>query len=454
MSQQQHSIYGDDSIPEISGFDLDDMSNLDDKSNSLILSDNSVIPLSKDDDEMSHGLKFIDLKSRTNNDSDKTESRSIVSYKPFIFDGKYVKYNKDIDKKSPLLLGKNFIYNPETGTLSIGRGHSKVQSNYSLITGFKNSSESDCSVVSGVNNRIKTSKIDNKSIANAILASKDSTIIDSESSAIMGSDNVTINKSKNTVVLGVSDKQEFNDYENSAIVNDLYILGKQHFGPKTKEPLPDSVVSSVNGDQSINGNLNVSGHIDADSITSGKIVGISGSFQNLSVAHVQEDSLYVAGSSGPSGTIGDYFTDITITKGDGIDVVYVNPSPGPIRIQLGTTNDASFENNRQIIFKDVSVEFGSSSHNVYIWAPPGVRVEHYNTGTGLSGLTATENGIYVLNSSGGSVTFRYSAPFIPGAMPVWMITGQFIGNPRLLPGAGVKFIPATINQKSLLIKKK
>ena len=49
-------------------------------------------------------------------------------------------------------------------------------------------------------------------------------------------------------------------------------------------------------------------------------------------------------------------------------------------------------------------------------------------------LTVATNSAYLLNTSGGSVTFRYMVPTGIGGHATWTIDSQFQGNPRILHG--------------------
>ncbi len=104
-------------------------------------------------------------------------------------------------------------------------------------------------------------------------------------------------------------------------------------------------------------------------------------------------------------------------------IIYANPLHGSIVVILpGEVTDST-----EITIKDISL-LGStgSMYNVEISVNEASKsqtaIEHYNNGL----LVCSIGGKYILNTSGGSVTFRY----IPGA---WLVMQQFLGNPRLVP---------------------
>lgn len=173
----------------------------------------------------------------------------------------------------------------------------------------------------------------------------------------------------------------------------------------------------------------------------------------LHANHVDQDSAYVEGSAGLDGHI----TKWKLERGDGVDVIYVNPIHGQVHIQLGSSTDPYFERNRTITIKDVTPEFAiGASHNIYISVPPTkleypTRIEHYANCTNGTCVIASNDGAYALNSGGGAVTFRYMNSPIPGSLPTWVIQNQFIGNPRLLTSTGITFVPASCTNRQRVI---
>src|SRR5690606_20092987 len=109
---------------------------------------------------------------------------------------------------------------------------------------------------------------------------------------------------------------------------------------------------------------------------------------------------------------------------DGINLIYANPIAGPINIYLGNGESHIFQSERSITIKDVSLaysDFVLSSYNVNVLViveleDMGPRIARYDNGT----IRVTPNGRYVINSSGGAVTYNYftQANALPGLAPV------------------------------------
>ena len=113
-------------------------------------------------------------------------------------------------------------------------------------------------------------------------------------------------------------------------------------------------------------------------------------------------------------------------------VVYlpaIHPANGDVTIIL----PSDIKPNKQFIIKDVSLEFGKvSSFDIHIKVASTVKIEQYSHGS----IVAKLGGKYTIKTSGGSVSFRYFYPSIPGCTPTWVIENQFIGNPRTYPDQG------------------
>jgi hypothetical protein len=210
-------------------------------------------------------------------------------------------------------------------------------------------------------------------------------------------------------------EQSLANVKEALVVRKLYALKQMMVGPV---PLVNSGAAlDVNGDVVIRNNLQVHGNINVDTITANTI--ISGDFTSKSV-------YLTAGTGGNS---------LIINPSDGIDLVYANPSNGNVTVFLGTgatgpsgTTGPVFPSNYQITIKDVSLEAvtGTTGGNVYITAPVGAQIETYlSDGT----LVASENGSYVLNTNGGSVSFRYFN-YSEVGMATWIIISQYLGNQR------------------------
>jgi len=183
----------------------------------------------------------------------------------------------------------------------------------------------------------------------------------------------------------------------------------------------------------------------------GDIQAQDGSFDTISAKHI-------SGSMSQSSAIISN-ADVTITPETGLDIIYANPIPGPVVIRLGEPKNHHFNDNQVIIIKDVTPEYGpNTSHDVYITVPSGnIRIEYYGTynipgitGT-YSGIVAGTGGTYILNSAGGSVTFRYMPSGTPGALPTWVIQNQLIGNPRVKPISARGFAPSTDLKRSKIL---
>lgn len=152
--------------------------------------------------------------------------------------------------------------------------------------------------------------------------------------------------------------------------------------------------------------------------------------QNFVNADHQDDSVMGNNSNFIEGNTGG--TNVQITNP--YEIIYVNPSRGEINLTLMPAAPGT-----KISFKDVTLFSSSgSSYNVNIKVPQGTLIEQQST-SGFSGLTAVDGGTYVLDTSSGSVTLRYTNLF---GHQAWIIENQFKGNPRLLTRAGVKFHPA------------
>lgn len=135
---------------------------------------------------------------------------------------------------------------------------------------------------------------------------------------------------------------------------------------------------------------------------------------------------FFAGTSGNTGA----YTEVTILPSPHHmqELIYVNPTSGTVNIKLGDRCQPYFAPGTVITIKDVSLQFGSGSNfNINI-IPPGemVMMEYYHNGI----LGAGKEFGYAINSDGGSVTFRYNAPFHRDMYPCWTIDNQFIGNIR------------------------
>jgi len=133
-----------------------------------------------------------------------------------------------------------------------------------------------------------------------------------------------------------------------------------------------------------------------------------------------------------------------ISPSDNTNILYVNPIHGPVYIILGSeSGETNFNPNKSITIKDVSLMYNEgSSYNIYITTVASVKnheqvyIEHYDASCRLK---VSGPGTYVLNTSNGSVTYRYMKSLSANSKSCWLIDHQFIGNQRVLPGKGLVF---------------
>lgn len=230
------------------------------------------------------------------------------------------------------------------------------------------------------------------------------------------------------------------------IARNVVGLRRVQAGPNEVGPVPESTVLLANGDARIRGDLTAQG-IVADQIATGNLIADNLTITGRTNIHMHE--AYYAGTSGATAS------NFVILPADRIDVIYANPINGPVNIHLGTGTNNVFVPNQVITIKDVTPEFGNgSSHNVNIivsnqlGATP-VRIEHYD-----NGLKASSNSRYILNTSGGAVTFRFAQLPVPGSAPTWVIQNEFMGNARLLGAGRVAFRVADNETKERIINLK
>lgn len=506
-SKQSHiSVDDNDSI-----LDISEIQNSIEKDDSIFYSSGSAVELSNiqstaeasesiNDSHHSSHSKTDSVKSLWSTDDVSWDGKNYKHHKknhkilpsdasPFVDCGGVIRYNfeRGVDYESPLLVGSrkitgkkgesgykpsHLIFEPKKGTLACGydvdNGWFRL-SNYSLISGLGNTSQLDASLVSGSHNHInlkllpsdhqESSNINNKITPSCAIIGGNHNIIENStcfenSSAIIGSSGVIVKDCDNTVVIGMHaafGQKPFIGHKESLFARNIYGLQSVHAGPLRHDSQNDATLD-VNGNAWIEDDLNVNKHINADSASFNNIVATNGTFHNISISNINYNSHYIEGSSiGSSGSTG-MITEFNVLPGDGLNIIYANPIRGDIYINLGTNNNNVFNNNRLITIKDVTLEFSqSSSYNIYIWVPSTVRIENYANSTGCYSLTASTGGAYILNTNGGSVTFRYFLSGIPGSLPTWVIENQFIGNPRINPTKGFTFIPANEDIRARLI---
>lgn len=330
---------------------------------------------------------------------------------PFTYDRKenVIRYNKErcVDHNAKVVFGnKAWMCDPSNGSSCVG--DNQITSKNSYAVGQNNLCELNNSLISGCNNKIKLKVMGNHNKPdkhdkhdkdnNAIVAGCDNELVNTKNCAIIACSGLKLNGAENTAALGI------------------IATPKDKFPENLKETL-------------LVRNLLVAG--------------------DLLASNVVQNSLYINGTTSGSTQL--------ISRGDGTDIVYVNPINGAVSVQLGTPKDQTFEDNRVITVKDTTLEFGTtSSHNINVLVPgatgnaTAVRIEHYVNGV----LTVSNNASYVINTIGGAVTLRYAPALVPGALPTWVIMSKFDGNPRLLHSHGLSFVSAdNVTRTKLLTNK-
>ena len=443
---------------------------------------------------------------------------------PFIYDGRLIRYNTDrgINYDTPILFGSrkltgedtkygyrasHLIFDPKHGTLAAGHDVNNQWSElpkYSLIGGLGNVSQLDGSLMSGSNNRIlkllqdqNNNQREHYPSSCAVIAGSNNSIennsYDHSCDAIIGSSGMHVNNCNETVVLGMKSRPgeaPISNLNEAVVTRNMYCTDHVHAGPLSNEVVPVGNALNVNGNSTFLGDINVKGSTQianisvenvnvSDTVKSDKVItrsihGEHASFTDLDAKYIVQNERYAVGvntgpTGGPSGQTGP---TLIIRRGDGVNIVYANPVAGPVYIQLGTPEESSFERNRVIVVKDVTLEnAATSSNNVTIYIPsvgisgptagtgtypqPGVaQMEYYNQ-TNSALAVANNAGApvgYVLNTVNGSVTLRYVSPLQPGSLATWTIENQFIGNPRANSATGLTFIPASTRTRSKLIR--
>lgn len=110
------------------------------------------------------------------------------------------------------------------------------------------------------------------------------------------------------------------------------------------------------------------------------------------------------------------------------NILYVNTTPGAVKIMLGESGDV-FTPNQTLTIKDVALHYGKgSSHNITIEAAEGSALESSVRGR----MSVTPRGTYNLSTSGGSVTLRCVS--LTGCSTVWTVDQATTGNMRIPMG--------------------
>ena len=118
---------------------------------------------------------------------------------------------------------------------------------------------------------------------------------------------------------------------------------------------------------------------------------------------------------------------------DCVKIIYANPAKNDVYIKLNSPKDE----NKHIIIKDITpnVSKTGTSYNIYISAVE-TKIEHYGFEScdvipnASYGIVSSYEGTYVLNSSGGAVSFRFMPRLSKCVPSCWVIENQLIGNPR------------------------
>lgn len=387
----------------------------------------------------------------------------------FIYDNGTVHYNiaRGVDYKAPLLVGSktltgekgckgyhpsHMVFDPTTATLAAGYdidNNWAKTGNFCIISGIGNSSHLDASIVTGSNNHIVKLEQDPDELncqappSCCILGGSNNFIANNsacqKTSAIVGCKDMSVKNCETTVFVGMKGRQEDGPFENldeTVVMRNAIILDTVKLGPvSTNIPEGTRLIST--------GNIIVEGSIDSQQINTKYLVADEAYIKS---ANITRTDLYLQGDNQASGKV------VVINPTDNVDIVYANPINGVLNIYLGTPTNNTFPTNKEITFKDVTLEYAAaSSHNVNIIVPNiegegATRIEYYD-----GGYKVGTNSGYALNSSGGSVTFVFTRT--PNSLPTWIIKNQFIGNPRILGSSGIKFIPCKDNTKTRIITK-
>ncbi len=130
-----------------------------------------------------------------------------------------------------------------------------------------------------------------------------------------------------------------------------------------------------------------------------------------------------------------------VSPSDKVDTIFVNSIHGPVYVVLGNNNYNDFNPNQTITIKDCTLLYNNgSSHHIYVTVPTmsnrnnQVFIEHYDQSCRLK---ISGPGTYILNTSNGSVTFKYCKT---NDRSCWFLTHQTVGNHRILPNTSLNFV--------------
>lgn len=360
---------------------------------------------SKSSDTKSTGeTKSTKSSGTTFNRSSKSSDKSCISdncvtvnilpskAEPFIYDRKnnVIRFNFErlVSSKAEVVFGGN------NGNFSFD------SSNLGLSVGKNNLLECYNSTIFGSNNKIRSrecnTKIPNTYENNSIISGSNNELTNASNTSLIGCSGVKLKNSRECVALGIKGTSEDQFPENlneTLLVRNIYVAG------------------------------------------------------NLTARNIEKNSVYVEGNEQRD----VYYS---VSEGDGIDIIYVNSIKGQVYIQLGSPGNIAFEKNRVIVIKDVSLEFPdiakNNSHvilqkdNIDLIRP---RMEYYENGL----LTVGDDPLkgYIIDTDGGSVTYRYMEALLPGSRPTWVIENQFLGNLRITP-----FPPTGVEPRIKLLQNK
>jgi hypothetical protein len=337
-------------------------------------------------------------------------------------------------------------FDPESGTLAAGReekGSWDNLGNFSIVGGIGNGADADGSLVTGAHNRIElalSSDLHRGPVKHG--SSSDSSSVVPPSSAIVGGFDNILKTQCGAPVAAIGSSGVNLSRSDHVVVAALQARSDDPPMSRLKETLLTRNLK-VLGQAGVDGSVKIKGDLQAR----------SGTFDHLNVKTM-------SGGVAHSSAIVDA-SDITVTPESGLNVIYANPIRGPVTIRLGAPDAYIFSDSQSLFIKDVTPEFGpSTSHNIYITVPPtNVKIEYYGAYTipgvpgTYRGIVAETGGTYVLNTAGGSVTFRYMPAGPRLTLPTWVIEHQLIGNQRISPPSAGEFIPATDTTRSKILRR-
>ena len=181
------------------------------------------------------------------------------------------------------------------------------------------------------------------------------------------------------------------------------------------------VTNDLRSETVVTVDIKVENHIDADSGTFDTLIANHASFDTLIANHASFESISVNNLNHNSVTIHGP-TGYNVSNID--HIIYVDSTNGKIDLVL----PAKFSGNQELIIKDISLAYGSgAAYNTYISCLSPAKIEHYIVSDKCHLLKCSSDGKYILNTSGGSVIYRYLQT---DKVSAWTIQSQMIGNGR------------------------